>query len=187
MKRIIVFDLETKKLADEVGGWSHIDKMGFAVGVTYDVLADVYQRFTEEHSDELIELLSQADQIIGFNLIRFDYTVLRPYGLRNSPSLKEKTTDILLDLYSALGFRISLDKIASATLDESKLADGLAAVRWFREGKVDLVLDYCEQDVRVTYKLWVYGATHGYVLYPARTGEKKRANVNWSLPPGVKT
>ena len=35
MANIVYFDLETQKIASEVGGWGHIDKMGLAVAVLY--------------------------------------------------------------------------------------------------------------------------------------------------------
>jgi DEAD/DEAH box helicase domain-containing protein len=178
MECILVFDLETKRLADEVGGWSHIDKMGFAAGVTYDVLEDAFERFTEERVDRLIDLLYRADRIIGFNLLRFDFTVLRPYGFKLTQAIREKTTDLMIDIYNALGFRVGLDNLAAATLGEAKSADGLAAVKWFREGNIDLVLNYCEQDVRVTSKLWEFGVQHGYLLYTDRRGRPSRIKVN---------
>ena len=182
MSRFVVFDLETKRLAKEVGGWNHIDKIGFAVGVTYDVSADSFNRFTEDQTDQLIDLLIQSEQIIGFNLIRFDYTVLRPYGFQLTDAIRTKTVDLLQDIYNALGFRIGLDNLAEATLHESKSADGLAAVKWFREGKIDKVFAYCEQDVRVTYQLWEFGATHGYVIYSDRQGNRKQVHVKWTVP-----
>ena len=33
MANIVYFDLETQKVASEVGGWAHIDRMGLAVAV----------------------------------------------------------------------------------------------------------------------------------------------------------
>ncbi|SVE19796.1 uncharacterized protein METZ01_LOCUS472650, partial [marine metagenome] len=36
--RVQVFDLETQKSAEEVGGWGNIHKMGLAVGVVWDSL-----------------------------------------------------------------------------------------------------------------------------------------------------
>jgi DEAD/DEAH box helicase domain-containing protein len=183
MTRITVFDLDTQRLAEEVGGWSNIRSMGFAAGVTYDVSAKRYDRFVEEQTDELIELLYRSDQIVGFNLIRFDFEVLRPYGFHPNKLILSKSTDLLINLYQNLGFRISLDNLAQATLGEKKLADGIAAVRWFREEQLDKVFDYCEQDVRVTYELWRYGATHGFVYYTDRQGYKKRVDATWSLAP----
>jgi DEAD/DEAH box helicase domain-containing protein len=182
MTHITVFDLETQRLAEEVGGWSNIRSMGFAAGVNYDVNIKRYERFTEAQTDDLINLLNRSDHIIGFNLIRFDFEVLRPYGFNPSKEILSKSTDLLLDLYQSLGFRISLNNLAQATLGEMKLADGLAAVRWFREGNLDKVFDYCEQDVRVTHDLWRFGALHGSVYYKDRRGTKTRVAVSWTYP-----
>ena len=33
MKNILYFDLETKKSAEDVGGWGHINLMGMSIGV----------------------------------------------------------------------------------------------------------------------------------------------------------
>lgn len=176
----LVFDLETKRLANEVGGWAHIDKMGFAAGVTYDLSRDAYAQYTEDQVAILIDSLYQADQIIGFNLVRFDYVVLHPYGFQSTPSMIAKSTDLLLDIYNALGFRISLDNLAASTLNETKKGNGLKSVEWYREGRIDRVLEYCQQDVRVTYNLWTFGAKHGYVSFSDRRGRITRVDVDWS-------
>jgi len=60
---------------------------------------------------------------------------------------------MLEDIYRTLEFRVSLDKLASATLDEKKLADGLQAVRWYKQGKIDKIIEYCKKDVEITRKL----------------------------------
>jgi len=135
--KTLVFDLETKRLADEVGGWDHIDKMGISAGVTYHVEEDVWSLFKEDDAGALLDGLASASKVVGFNLIRFDYTVLRPYGLSIDRSLVEKTTDMLADISLTLGFRVGLDHLAEATLGESKSADGLAAVEWYKKGEID--------------------------------------------------
>ena len=76
---IVYFDLETKYLADEVGGWDYIDRLELAVAVTYSTARGDFAHYTEDTVGALIEELSQADLVVGFNLLRFDYTVLRPY------------------------------------------------------------------------------------------------------------
>lgn len=180
MADTIIFDLETKRLADEVGGWSNIDKMGFAAGVTCHVRAGLYHRFVEDDIQDLIDTLVVADRIIGFNLIRFDYTVLKPYGLQVNQQLLDKSVDLLLDIYAVLGFRVGLGNLAEATLNESKSADGVLSVQWYRAGQIQKVLDYCEQDVRVTKDLWQFGCDHGYVFYRNRRGGKSRVPVPWA-------
>ena len=45
--RILYFDLETQKSADDVGGWGNIHKMGLAVGVVWDSLDEAYFSYLE--------------------------------------------------------------------------------------------------------------------------------------------
>ena len=175
----IVFDLETKNLAHEVGGWSNIDKLGLAAAVLLHAETGEIFRYVEQDANELIAKLLNADQVVGFNVVRFDYDVLRPYGLSQNPNLIQKTIDLLDHLYQDLGFRLSLDNLAEATLNETKSADGIIAVQWFREGKINQVLDYCEQDVLVTHRLWEYGRENGHVKYRDRNFRLQRVPVSW--------
>jgi len=175
----LVFDLETKRLAQEVGGWSNIDKLGLAAAVLLVVETDETHRFVEQDAEELIGQLLKADQVVGFNIVRFDYQVLRPYGLTPVPDLIGRTVDLLDHIYQSLGYRISLDNLAEATLGERKSADGLAAVKWYREGKLDQVLDYCEQDVRITHRLWEYGRQNGQIKYRDREFGLHTLPVSW--------
>jgi DEAD/DEAH box helicase domain-containing protein len=174
-----IFDLETKKLAHEVGGWSNIDKLGLAVAVLLHVETGEVFRFVEQEASDLIAQLLEADHVVGFNVVRFDYNVLQPYGLSPNPDLIQKTIDLLDLLYQYLGFRLSLDNLAEATLNETKSADGIIAVQWYREGKIDQVLDYCEHDVHVTHRLWEYGRENGYVKYRDRDFRLQRVPVSW--------
>ncbi len=177
--KTLIFDLETKNLAHEIGGWSHIDKLGLAAAVLLQVETGEVFRYVEQNASELIAQLLEADLVVGFNVIRFDYTVLRPYGLKRNSELVRKTIDLLDHLYQYLGFRLSLDNLGEATLNESKSADGIIAVQWFREGKIEQVLDYCEQDVRVTYRLWEYGRENGHVKYRDRDFRLRKVPVSW--------
>jgi DEAD/DEAH box helicase domain-containing protein len=175
----LVFDLETKRLANQVGGWSNIEKMGFAAGVTYNIDSGQFSRYTEDQVEGLISSINSADLIVGFNLIRFDFTVLKPYGLQLDQALLHKSVDLLDVIHSTLGFRLGLANLARATLGETKSADGVESVRWYEEGEIEKVLDYCEQDVRVTYQLWRYGINNGHVYYLDRRGNKIRVRINW--------
>ncbi|MCJ7566668.1 MAG: ribonuclease H-like domain-containing protein [Anaerolineales bacterium] len=177
--KTIVFDLETKRLADEVGGWNHIDMMGLSAGVTYHVEEDHWSLFKEDDVGSLLDELASASKVVGYNVIRFDYTVLRPYGLAIDRPLVKKTSDLLSDISLTLGFRIGLDHVAEATLGESKSANGLAAVAWYKKGEIDKVLAYCKQDVLVTYRLWVYGRDHGQIFRRDRSGSKRKIPVSW--------
>lgn len=177
MNNTIFFDLETKYLADEVGGWNNIHKMELAVAVTYSTREAAYRHFTQEQAAELVAELQQADLVVGYNVLRFDYTVLQPYT--QAPLHQLPTLDMLQDLYRRLGFRLSLEAVASATLNVGKSADGVQAVRWFRQGQVDKVLDYCQRDVQVTREVYEFGQRHGFVRYQDRYRGVRQVDVSW--------
>jgi len=87
--------------------------------------------------------------------------------------LRTKTVDLLVHVENELGFRLGLNNLAGATLGVGKTGDGKDSVRWYREGQIQKVLDYCYQDVRVTKDLYEYGSTHKRVCYQDRFGRKK--------------
>jgi DEAD/DEAH box helicase domain-containing protein len=174
---LLVLDLETQHIADEVGGWDHIRDMLLAVGVTYDPTQDEYRTYLEEDALQLVDDLRSADLVVGYNLIRFDYEVLRAYT--DDPLENLPTVDMMVDLKRALGWRPKLDSVASATLDEQKSADGLAAVRWFREGQLDKVTAYCKRDVEITWRVYDFGRQNGYVQTFDRNWRVLKVEVPW--------
>lgn len=177
MEGLLVFDLETQKLADEVGGWSHIREMGLAVAVTYSPAQDRYRTYTESEVGQLIADLRAARKVVGYNLYRFDYEVLRAYT--TDPLDDLPTVDMLRDLADQLGWRPKLNDLAAATLGLTKSGDGLDAVRWFRQGRLDLVKEYCRRDVEVTWRVYDYGRQNGYVKILDRYWRERRVPVRW--------
>jgi DEAD/DEAH box helicase domain-containing protein len=173
----LIFDLETQLLADDVGGWDNISKMKLAGAVTYNVETAQFTRYREADVDTLLANLRAATLVVGFNVQRFDYEVLRPYA--GGTALKLPTLDMLVDIQKTLGFRLSLDSLAAGTLKQGKSADGLLAVQWFREGKIDQVLDYCQQDVQVTHDLYQYGRQNKCLKYRDKYGKVKLVAVKW--------
>ena len=176
MPNLVYFDLETQKSADEVGGWNHKRDMRMSVGVTYSTAAGAYHIYDEAHVNELIQELMRADLIIGFNVINFDYEVLggySPLDLRTVPTL-----DLMVDLANKLGHRLSLDSLAKATLQAPKIADGLLALRWWKEGKLLEIAEYCCYDVKITKELHEFGK-RGEVYYLDRLGQKRAVKVTW--------
>lgn len=176
----LVFDLETQRLAHEVGGWAHVERLGLAAAVLLEVESGAVARYTEPQAAQLIERLGTAGRVVGYNLLRFDYPVLNPYGLGpHLASLEARTTDMLADLHRTLGFFLPLDNVAAATLGAPKSADGLAAVRWYRQGQIERVLDYCEEDVRLTWRLWEHGRARRQVHYRDRDHRLRTVPVRW--------
>ena len=174
--RILYFDLETQKSADDVGGWGNIHDMKLAVGVVWDSCEQEYFSYLEGAASQLVKKLQTADLVVGFNVKKFDYGVLQPYA---DFDLDEITTfDMLIDVNKKLGHRLSLNHLAENTLNAEKSADGLVSLQWYKEGKIDKIIEYCKQDVEITRDLFLYGVSEGYVKYSTRKGVAKLP-VNW--------
>ncbi|NKE71119.1 helicase [Nitrospiraceae bacterium HYJII51-Mn-bac16s-1-B09] len=177
MMNIVYFDLETKKSAEEVGGWENKHRMGFSFGVTYSTRDDRFRGYEEEDIPALISELRSADRIVGYNILGFDYSVLSPYTDVNLSALP--TLDLMTYLHPILGFRPKLDSLAAATLKAGKTADGLKAIRWYREGNFASIALYCKEDVRITRDLHLYGCRNGFIYYTNRSNQAARVSVVW--------
>jgi len=178
--RILYFDLETQKSADDVGGWDKVHKMKLAVGVVWDSLEQKFFSYIDSEASQLVEKLKTADLVVGFNVAKFDYGVLQPYATKMDFDLEEITTfDMLININKKLGHRLSLNHLAENTLNAKKSADGLVSLQWFKEGKIDKIIEYCKQDVEITRDLFLYGESHGYVKYSTRSGIAKDLKVDW--------
>lgn len=176
-KNIVYFDLETQKSADEVGGWNHIRDMRMSVGVTFSTARGTYQIYDEAQVHDLIQELQRADLVVGYNQVRFDYEVLHGYTVLDLSQIP--SFDILVDLQRKLNHRLPLDSLAQATLGVEKTSEGLQAIRWFREGKLVEVAEYCCYDVKITRLLHEYGLQHKQLFYRNRFGTKLSVQVDW--------
>ena len=172
-----VLDIETRRSAKAVGGWNRADRMGVSCAVLYDSKTDKYNEYLQKDMDTLCADLQKCDLIIGFNIIRFDYKVLS--GLSDFDFFSLPTLDILLKVHERLGYRLSLDHLATQTIGEKKSADGLMALKWWEQGKIDKILKYCRQDVKVTKDLFLYGRENGFLVFKNKAGNQVRIPVNW--------
>lgn len=191
--RVLYFDLETKYAAEEVGGWGNIEDMGMSVGILWDTHDEKFHIYLEDQAQGLIEHCKQADLIVGFNHIGFDFRVLA--GTRYSTKTERSTVytelielhnlDMLTEIKKILGHRLKLDSIARPTLGLGKSADGLQALQWYKEGKIDQIIKYCQDDVLVTRDVHRYALEKGELIYESRTG-LKTVKLDWSLQPPKK-
>jgi DEAD/DEAH box helicase domain-containing protein len=177
---IVYFDLETQRTANDVGGWQNKQQMGMSIGCTYSTKTGEYHIYTEDTVQALIEQLRRADLVVGFNHIGFDYGVLMGYTVME---LQEQicSFDILLDIEKRVGHRLKLEALAIATLGAGKIADGLDAIRWWQQGKMAEIAEYCCYDVKVTKCLHEYGVEHGHVKYVDRNQREQVVAVEWKV------
>lgn len=180
MPNIIYFDLETQKSAQEVGGWNNIRDMRLAIGVTYSTERGGYQIYTEDQAADLIRELQRADHVVGFNILRFDYTVLEPYACFDFSQVP--TLDLMVSIEEKIGHRIGLDAVAEASLGINKTAEGTQALKWWKEGKIHEIAEYCCYDVKATRLVHEYGAQNGKIYFESnRTRLRQEVPVQWKL------
>lgn len=172
-----VLDVETRLSAAEVGGWNNAGKMGVSCAVLYTSRDDAFTTYLQDDIPALYERLHDIPLIVGFNIKRFDYEVLS--GVAGDDFHSLPTLDMLEVVHGRLGYRLSLDGLASATLGTSKSADGLQALAWWKEGKLDQIIEYCTRDVAVTRDLYIFGKEHGYLLFTNKAKSVVRLPVEW--------
>ncbi len=98
-----------------------------------------------------------------------------PYDLTTLPSL-----DILQRVHERLNYRLPLDNLAQATLGVPKGADGMQALAWWREGRIDEIAEYCRRDVELTLGLYRYGLEHGFLLFTNKAGQRVRLPIDFA-------
>ncbi len=174
-----VFDLETQRSAQEVGGWQNAHRMKLSCGVVYDSRQDDYTVYLEDQVDQLIEHLQRFDQVVGFNSKRFDYHVLTGYSDMDFMSLP--SVDLLELVHRQLGFRLSLDHLAEQTLQVKKSGSGLDALRWWQAGEMDKIIRYCRKDVEITRDLFLFARDNGYLIYRQKSGDRFRVPIQLDI------
>src|SRR3990167_2899839 len=171
MAEKLVLDLETQKEFDEVEGRKPELLLASVVGV-YSYETNRYDAYLEaDIKTKLAPRLKDAELVIGFNIRRFDMPVLQPY--LSYPVATLPVLDIMEEVVKNLGHRLSLESIAQATLGKGKSGSGLDALKWFKEGRLDLITKYCLDDVKVTKEVYEYGKQHGRLFATSRFSEQK--------------
>ncbi|MBC8316679.1 MAG: DEAD/DEAH box helicase [Desulfobulbaceae bacterium] len=173
-----VFDVETQRSAAEVGGWHRAERMGVSVAVLYDAGPDRYFIYRESEIGDLINHLKKLDLVVGFNNKRFDNRVLSAYTSLDLNSLP--TLDLLDEVKNRLGYRLSLDSLAEHTLGVKKSGHGLLALKWYKEGCIDKIIEYCQKDVEITRDLFLYGMENRCLLFQNKAGQVIRCPVKFS-------
>lgn len=186
--KLVVFDVETKKAFDEVGGY-YPEKLGVSVsGVWYGPTSPTapfgveeegaFKAFREDEFPEMFKIFESADRIVGFNSIDFDLMVLKPYYLGDL--LKLPNFDIIKEIEEKVGYRVKLDALAKETLGRQKGGNGLDAITYYHEGDWEKLTKYCLEDVVITRDLYLYGLEHGELKFKNKWNELLTVGVDFS-------
>lgn len=182
MMNEIVFDIETQNTFADVN--NDFTKFKISCISIYQYCNDTYTSYEEHELGKLWPILEKADRLIGYNIEHFDLPIMNNYypgDLLQFPYL-----DIIKVVKESLGIRLKLDSIAKATLDNvQKSAEGLQAIRWWKEGKIKEIKEYCEQDVRVTKEIYDFGKQNKQLFYNTLTGEVLPFRVSFEVEKAV--
>ena len=171
MSKEIIFDIET------IGDIRDLSSMKVTVVSIYEYETDSYRSFDENELGQLWPIFEKADRLIGYNSEHFDVPILNRYYMGDLTKIPH--LDLLKVIKENSGSRFKLNDIAKATLQIEKSADGLQAMRWYEEGKIDEIKKYCEQDVKVTKELYEYGRKNKMLYYNTLIGDLMPIAVNF--------
>ncbi len=174
--RFVVFDLETQNTFFDTGS-NDPRGLDISVGCAYDSETDSYTTVTIDEIEKLWPILERADALVGYNSNHFDIPLLNKYYPGDLTHIK--SIDLLEDIRKSLGRRIRLDSVAQATVGAKKSANGLQAIRWWREGNIDAIKKYCKQDVVVTKKIFEFARDNQKVFFKD-AGKKREVPIDTS-------
>jgi hypothetical protein len=104
----------------------------------------------------LLNILDSASVLIGYNAIRFDLPYIQRFFDLPPERLARwvtKTIDPYLFMRDTLGITCSLATMLALNRLPTKSASGLIAIVWAKQGRMDLVIDYCMMDTKLTHAL----------------------------------
>jgi DEAD/DEAH box helicase domain-containing protein len=186
----VIFDIETKKIFEDIGS---NDPAGLGISIVslyrrtlddnFNEVDGQIQSFWEDDFPQMWPIFTNVDRIIGFNSLHFDVPALVPLAPYDFNKLTH--FDIMDHVKNAVGFRLSLNSIASETLGRTKIDHGLNAVYYWQEhSKKSLakLKKYCESDVIITKEVYDYGLKNGKLKFIDKWNTVRTFPVNFSYP-----
>lgn len=179
--RKITLDIETTSAASNFD----LTSLEMSIVGVHDSETDTYVAYTVPELPKLWPILEKADLIIGYNSDHFDIPILNKYYAGDLTKIR--SLDLLTEIRNVLGRRIKLDSVAKATLGKKKSGHGLDAVTWWAEGKVEKVIKYCLDDVRITKEIYDFAREHKKLRYDD-FGKKRDIPIDsdhWETAPRI--
>lgn len=188
LENITYLDIETQYLITEFeGGWKNpknYEKIKIAeLGILRN---GVYKTFEENNINKLIPELLDAELIVGHNIMKFDYEVLKHYLPKDEMFkiiLKSFDTMLEFDKFTGDAGWISLDDISQRNFGMKKNEDSIKIPQMWREGKIDVVKTYLLNDLKMTEQFYLLGKKghtfkYDHKVYGVSKGERE-VYVKW--------
>jgi hypothetical protein len=211
-KDVLYFDLETRLGWDEIGldaaspefkarppaEQEALKAEAFAkLGLSYAATlvsggdAPVFYGAGERDLPSLFRALDEAPAIVGHNIWRLDFNVLKPYAARLLGEdiferYRDKTTDMQYMLEQWTGRVLSLDNLAHANLGVRQLAKSRDMPRLFKEGRAESlkkIKAHLAQNLLLTGSVYEFGREFRELKYHIVEGgqirEEQTVAVDW--------
>jgi len=165
----VVFDIETKNTIAEVGGKENLHKLETSLACFYSYNKDAYFCFQDTQFSEMKAFLSQPRLLVGFSSNKFDIPILaRELEL---PLFEYPRIDISDEIELRTGRLIGLSELGRVNFGLEKTGSGLEAPKLYREGKIQELAEYCQNDVELTKKLFDKIKKEKKLLIPERESD----------------
>jgi DEAD/DEAH box helicase domain-containing protein len=175
-KDYLVFDIETQQAIAPGAGYREFAQMKVSVACAWDSKEGKMLTFFEDELPKLIRLMKDR-LVVGYNIRGFDIPVLTGYGL-DAENLD--VFDLIDEVRRGTGNYCKLEYLAQGTLGEGKSSDGLQAVRWFAEGKMKEIAEYCAVDVEITYKIFKHGLERRFLAIQKPEQPRIEFSTDWT-------
>lgn len=166
---IVVFDLETRKGPEEVGGWQRLieGKGGISAIVTYDSDTDDYYIYDDHTLEDFARVVEQPGVVlVGYNSKHFDLQLVQNFmGRRLNVRYHIDIFDLIKDALDREGrHRERGWKLGDASLRAmgiGKVGSGAHAPELAQQHRYAELITYCKADVDLTRQLLDYVRRHG--------------------------
>lgn len=193
---VLAFDIETKNLSNEIGGWNNTHMFLVSTVSTWDGdIAKVYVDEPEKISKgeyqvlpmrqlkyDLDDHFEKGGKLLGHNIAGFDLPVLRDsldIFCINKYFKHNQYIDTSKVITKICGERIALQNIIDHTLGKSKLLESHDAPALWKMGEYDTVIKYCLSDSKLVYDLWLKGQSDTIKAFSINNKEVIDIEVVW--------
>jgi len=178
MDDTIVFDIETQNFFTDKGvGWNNFEALRISVIALFSYNKNKYFVFEEKELSNVVDFFRNSKTLVGFSINRYDIPVLNIYfqKMKINPELnlwEKQRIDLLEEIESLYGQRISLSKLAEVNLGEKKERHGSEAGDLFFSGQIEELKKYCLKDVELTKKIYDLYLNQNRLIFPdKKTGK----------------
>mgnify|MGYP001420114109 CR=1 FL=1 len=199
MTNVVAFDIETKNLSSEIGGWGNTHMFLVSTVATWDgqigkiyVEKDLTDKIVAKSNTQVLpmrqlkydldDIYKSGQKLLGHNIAAFDLPVLRDsldiYCVRKFLNDKQYI-DTSRELTKQYGERFRLQNLVDNTLGETKSLESVMAPALWKQGEYQEVVDYCLKDCKLVYDLYKHGQENMLKAFSIEKEEFVELKMEW--------